>query len=256
MIIKRKGCVVVSVARNIITDTVRSLNSDLQVYGELPGVKHSKISRNFWGDSFRARRERAAIIRTNRAINNETRKADYYSIDFSSAENGLMYKNEEYTITTHFEKLKSALGGEANLRPDIDLVISKIESERHELARLMRDARELKNDYIRLKNMLKQKYLTDRPVMHLTREKLERLKELEKKYFKDSPLDYEQIELFISKNEELFNKIEIRIGQVESMRDMIDRLNRQYGEERTIELSREVYNRVNRNRAYDTRAIG
>ncbi len=69
-------------------------------------------------------------------------------------------------------------------------------------------------------------------------------------------MDYEQIELFISKNEELFNKIEIRIGQVESMRDMIDRLNRQYGEERTIELSREVYNRVNRNRAYDTRAIG
>ena len=176
-----------SVARNIITDTVRSLNSDLQVYGELPGVKHSKISRNFWGDSFRARRERAAIIRTNRAINNETRKADYYSIDFSSAENGLMYKNEEYTITTHFEKLKSALGGEANLRPDIDLVISKIESERHELARLMRDARELKNDYIRLKNMLKQKYLTDRPVMHLTREKLERLKELEKNILKTAP---------------------------------------------------------------------
>ena len=231
-----------AISKGVFSDTVGSINSDLQMYGQLTGGKHSKISRGFWGDSFRGRRERAAIIRANRAINKEARKVDlYYSIDLSSAENAVLYKNEEYTITTQIEKLKSALGGEANLRPDIDLVISKIESERRELAGLMRDARELKNDYIRLKNMLNQKYLTERPGRLFTGKQLERLKELEGKYLKDSPLDYEQIEAMIAKNEELAKKIEIRVGQAESLHKMVDRLNQQFGEVRTIEIRNRVY---------------
>lgn len=200
-----------SISRSVFTDTIKSINADLERYGELQGGKRSKISRSFLsGDSFRNRRERAVFINLIKNINLLTRNSEEnFSLYNSGVANNVLYSHNTEVITTEIEHLKAALGGGANLRADLQLVIAKMDDELRLRELYLNFAREARNENLHLNELIYNPILIkESPVLNFTTERLNKLKELENKYYKDSPIDFAQLERMVTLNENLVKQVE------------------------------------------------
>jgi len=211
----------------MFSDSVKSVNADLDIYGELLRGGDFKVARSFLSsNSFRARRERAAIIRAVRAINKETRESKQSnSIAASMMENTELYRNNQQKIIAQMDKLKEVLGGDAEIRADLRMLVTRIRQELHLREELADDARGVLNEYLHLNDLIANPHLiNEQTILIFTREKLHKLRELENKYNKDSQINFDQFEQLITENESLAKKIDQKYNHRQSLQAMMARL--------------------------------
>jgi len=237
-------------SRRMFSDSVKSVNADLDIYGKLLRGVDFKVAKSFLSsNSFRARRERAAIIRAVRAINKETRESKQSnSMAASMMDNAELYKNNEQKIITQMEKLKEVLGGDAEIRADLRMLVTRIRQELRVREQLVDDARGVLNEYRHLNDLIANPHLiNERTILIFTREKLHKLRELENKYNKDSQINFAQFEHMITENENLAKKVDQKYGHRQSLQEMMGRLDER---SKTESEAGTVYQRTRKSELY------